>query len=91
MLRVAAVSAKECSVGHPPVHRHQVTDIRFFTSTHTYMFLDFMKVTIAVSLPLLDCISALYSGRTYFMRPCDVTKAITSGTTKGGNEGTITS
>lgn len=55
------------------------------------MFLDFMNVTIAASLPLLHCISALYSGRTYFMRPCDVTKAITSGTTKGGNKRTTTS
>lgn len=55
------------------------------------MLLDLMKVTIDASLPLLDCISALYSGRTYFMRPCDVTKAITSGTTKGGNKGTMKS
>ena len=44
------------------------------------MFFDFINVTTAMSLPLLDCMSALYSGRTYFMRPCDVTKAITSGT-----------
>ena len=37
---------------------------------------------MAVSLPPLDCLKLLYKGRTYFMRPCDVMNATTSGTEK---------
>ena len=49
---------------------------------NTYISLFFLKVLMAVSLPPLDCLKLLYKGRTYFMRPCDVMNATTSGTEK---------
>ena len=47
---------------------------------NAYISLFFLKVLIAISLPPFDCLKLLYKGRTYFMRPCDVMNATTSGT-----------